>query len=252
MSSPPTTSHDAKPAQAAMVSSVWRASQLGAAHEAQGVSSQFAVLDAELPGRGWPRRALVELMSDTFGIGELRLLLPVLTQSTRAGKPVMLIAPPALPYAPALAAGGVILEQLLLVQPHTERDILWTTEQALKSSSLDLVLAWLPEKRHCLPNNRLRRLQLAATESNSVCFVFRPMAACAQPSPAPMRLALVAAERGLVVTLVKRRGPPAASPIHIDIPALSSTCRHPPTREEVSSRINDLSVDASRVVVQVA
>jgi cell division inhibitor SulA len=205
---------------AALDQAVWRANQWGAVGGAHGVPSHFSALDAELPDRGWPQRVLVELLLPSFGIGELRLLLPVLAQATRERKPVMLIAPPAMPYAPALAAGGVALEHLLLVQPRTERDTLWTIEQALKSGSLSIVLAWLPEKHRGLPNDRLRRLQLAATASGGLCFVFRPDTVRVQASPAPLRIALATtADVRLTATIVKRRGPPATQSIVIDLPA---------------------------------
>jgi len=80
-----------------VAAALWRAHQLGSAGAARGVPSQFAALDAELPDTGWPRGALTELLAESFGIGELRLLIPALARLTRAGKPVQWIAPPALP-----------------------------------------------------------------------------------------------------------------------------------------------------------
>ena len=42
------------------------------------LASGFPRLDAELPGGGWPRGALTELLAEHEGIGELGLLLPAL------------------------------------------------------------------------------------------------------------------------------------------------------------------------------
>jgi hypothetical protein len=54
---------------------VWRASELGRAH-ARCHASGFALLDAELPGGGWPTRCLTELLLPQAGCVEWRLLAP--------------------------------------------------------------------------------------------------------------------------------------------------------------------------------
>jgi protein ImuA len=64
----------------------------------------------------------------------------------------------------------------------------------------------------------LRRLQLAAAQHESLLFVFRPANAAASTSPARLRLQLMACEGGsaqIDVHLLKRRGPPLASPIRL-------------------------------------
>src|SRR2546428_4603911 len=71
------------------------------------VPSGFSVLDGELPGGGWPTGGLTEILGLQQGIGELRLLPPALITPTTAGKRAIWLAPPHLPYAPALAAAGV-------------------------------------------------------------------------------------------------------------------------------------------------
>src|SRR2546430_13734680 len=66
----------------------------------------FPGLDAELPGGGWPAGALTEILLAHEGIGELRLLGPALAGLSRRGLRLVWVAPPHLPYAPALAAAG--------------------------------------------------------------------------------------------------------------------------------------------------
>ena len=58
-----------------------------------------------MPGGGWPTGARTEILSGRAGIGELQLVLPALAALSWAGKRVVWLAPPHLPYAPALAAG---------------------------------------------------------------------------------------------------------------------------------------------------
>ena len=193
---------------------VWHADRLARA-VAAGVPTGFAALDAELPGGGWPRGALIELLSDAPGIGELGLLLPVL-RAACAERWIVWIAPPYLPYAPALAAAGVPLQRLLLLTPASHRDTLWAIRQALASGGCTCVLAWLPRA----DTAALRRLQLAAEDSATPLFLFRPASAAQQSSPASLRLRLAAepASDVLTVDIFKRRGPALAAPIRLVVP----------------------------------
>ena len=153
-----------------------------------------------------------------LGLGELRLILPALVAQARAGKTVVWIAPPALPYAPALVQAGLPLAHMVLVQPQREADTAWALEQALRSGAVGAVLAWLPEAQRLARSEQLRRLQVVAAGSNSLCFLFRPAAARGQASAAPLRIALQAvAPQRLALTIFKRRGPPQAAPLLLDV-----------------------------------
>jgi len=173
------------------------------------VSSGFPELDAELPGGGWPASALTEILPRHEGIGELRLLGPALAHLARAGRCLAWIAPPHLPYAPALAAAGIDLERLLIVRTDSAKEALWATEQALRAGVCGAVLAWLNEPRY--PD--LRRLQLAAEASPGLAVLFRTPQAAREASPAPLRLLLGTADGDLAVHIVKRRGTPLAHPV---------------------------------------
>lgn len=195
--------------------SVWQASRL-ARSQGPVLSSGFAELDAALPGGGWPAGALIELLSDRPGVGEMSLLLPLMRTAAQ-DRWVVWIAPPLLPYAPALAHAGVPLSRLLLVRAQSRRDLLWAARQATTSGSCACVLAWPPQ----LDGTALRRLQLAAEESATPIFLFRPRSVAQQSSPAPLRLALGAHDDGLLVHVLKRRGPPLATPLLLKLHALS-------------------------------
>ena len=86
-------------------------------------ASGWTELDAVLPGGGWQAGTIVELMPAATGIGELRLLLPALARITGAGRHVALIAPPYIPFAPALSQHGVRLERVLVIQAQQADDI---------------------------------------------------------------------------------------------------------------------------------
>lgn len=167
------------------------------------LASGFAILDGELPGGGWPGGGLTEILADGAGIGELSLLLPALAGLTAEGRGVVWVAPPFVPYAPALAAAGVAPEHCLVVAPESAQDGLWVAEQALRSGACGAVLAW-PERN--VDYRSLRRLQLAAEEGGASAFLFRPADVARLPSPAPLRLSLALEEKSLAVRLIKRRG----------------------------------------------
>ncbi len=182
------------------------------------LASGFSALDAELPGGGWPRGALTELLAEDEGIGELGLLLPALAALGTTGSSILLLAPPHAVHAPAWAAAGLDLAGLRLVFPRSPRDALWAGVEALRCGGVAATLLWLDGFfRGGLPANSLRRLQVAAGEGGGAAFCLRPAAFAAQASPAPLRLQLQAAGRQLRLHLLKRRGPPARQAILLDV-----------------------------------
>ena len=195
---------------------LWRADQLGnatvAAHP-----SRFPQLDSQLPGGGWPLGMLTELIARNPGVGELRLLIPMLRQLTLERKVVIMLAPPLIPYAPALASFGIDLNYLIIIQAPNAADRLWAVEQTLKSTSFGALLAWLPQEK--TQPEHLRRMQLAAQSSRGPVFLFRELPAQFESSPAPLRLLLLPRpEQSLAVQLLKRRGPLLADPVLIRLP----------------------------------
>lgn len=166
----------------------------------------FAELDSLLGG-GWPPGALTELLLDGQGIGELRLLMPALRASQLSGarghrrQQSCWIAPPYIPYAPALARHGLSLAQLLIVSPESSADALWAMEQALQSNTCAAVLCWIDS----IGRQSVRRLQLAAEESGSRGFLLRPARFARQASTAPLRIRLARAADSLQLDLLRNR-----------------------------------------------
>src|ERR1700730_908805 len=143
---------------------IWRGTRVA---RAEVLPSGFAALDERLPGGGWPRSGLIEILVSRFGVGELTMLLPALAALTRRpmARSWVWVAPPLEPFAPALAAHGVALERLLVVQVptfHKRRSrgspdgILWAFDQSLGSGACDVVMAWAGRARP----KEVRRLQV--------------------------------------------------------------------------------------------
>jgi len=179
---------------------LWRASQLGRA-TTRCVDTGYTALSNQLPGGGWPTGSLTELLTQQPGIGEMRLLAPALAKVAK--RKIVMLEPPHPPQALALASLGLAPDQAIWMRAKSTADTLWAAEQVLRSGSCGALLMW---QTHARPEY-LRRLHLAAQAGETLCFVFRPVAAAQDASVAPLRLALRPAPGGLDIGFVKRRGP---------------------------------------------
>lgn len=189
---------------------VWRAGRVPAACA---LATGFPPLDALLPGNGWPIGALTEICCARTGIGELRLLLPALAQLSRSDRWIAFIAPPYIPYPPALAAAGVDLSRLLVIYPKTPTDHRWAAETSLRAGACAAVLAW----NSVTDGAHIRRLQLAAEAGRSWGVLFQRHTV--SNLPVALRLRLEPADRGaaLNVHVVKRRGGWPAGPVRLGV-----------------------------------
>jgi protein ImuA len=202
---------------------IWRGRS---AARAEVLPTGYAAFDACLPGGGWPRTGLIEILVSRFGVGELYLLFPALAALTcrPAARWCVWVAPPLEPYAPALNAHGAALERMLVVRPSGDRAVsegtpsggqrgnpqrgrasepLWAFEQTLGSGASDIALAWAARS----PRARaLRRLQLAAERGKTLGVLFRPQRASQESSAAVLRLAVEPSPGGARITLLKSRG----------------------------------------------
>lgn len=187
-------------------SRVWRGN--GAASARAVIPTGFPELDSRLPGGGWPLGAITEVFVDSYGIGELELLMPALAALTKAdpSKPpkwVAWISPPFVPYAPALQQHGVGIDRVLMIHPPSgNKSRLWAIEQVVRSGSSAGVLAWIASAADVI----LRRLQLAAEDQGCWVLLFRPSSASQQRSPAALRIRLSQSPAATRVQIFKCRG----------------------------------------------
>ncbi|MBS0321194.1 MAG: translesion DNA synthesis-associated protein ImuA [Proteobacteria bacterium] len=194
---------------------IWRGRDC--APEPAALATGFGALDAALPGRGWPRAALTEIVLEREGIGEVRLTLPALATLQRDAaqrkRDVVWIAPPYTPYAPALAAAGVDLARLFVVQCATPQEALWAYEQALRAAECGAAFAWLATD----DARALRRLAVAAREGRTFGVLWRRPGVAARAATAALRLRLAPADGRLAVHVDKRRGGELAQPLVVDV-----------------------------------
>ncbi|MGB0134871.1 translesion DNA synthesis-associated protein ImuA [Dokdonella sp.] len=179
---------------------IWR----GGAEPTSSIRTQASgnpSLDALLPGAGWPVGCLTEILIENDGLGELELVMPALAALTRSRRRVAMIAPPYLPYPPALAAAGIDLDHFVQIDAGAT-DSHWSAEQCLRAGCCAAVLHWLPDASY----KQLRRLQLAAETGNALAFLFRPLQAEQESSPAALRLKISHSKTGPYIEILKCKG----------------------------------------------
>ena len=180
---------------------VWRVGERPAA-PVRTVPCGIPGLDQQLPGGGWQPGCITEIVGSSTGIGEVSLLLPALAHLSRQGETVAWVAPPFIPYPPALQQAGIDMAHTVRVDAHNETDAVWAAEQSLRSGVCGAVLVWLGSADH----TAFRRLQLAAEAGGACCFVLRDQASAGHSSPAAVRVAVDSDGRRRQVRLLKRRG----------------------------------------------
>jgi len=201
------TAHEAQLEALLRHPSLWRGR--GAAVPA-GLPTGFAALDAALPGGGWPRQGLIEIITTGSGHGELALWTPLIRQLTSTATPrcCAFITPPFGLFAPAWRAAGVRLEHLLVAQAP---EPLWALEQALQSGVCAIGFAW--QERASM--TELRRLALAAERGAALGVLIRPPRAVVEPTAAVLRLMARRTTTRLRLELLKGRG---IAPRSVELP----------------------------------
>lgn len=190
---------------------LWRATQL-ARPAGLTVPTGFPVLDKALPGQGWPVGQLIEVILPRPGCGELQLFRHALTQQFPE-RSIALVQPPHPPCIQAWAHWRLAPERLLWLQPSCTADALWATEQVLRHNSCAAVFCWA----HPIHTASLRRLQLLARQSETLCILLRPTSVLNQPSTAVLRLAIQPCRQGMQLHIIKRQGAAASAPLTLQL-----------------------------------
>jgi cell division inhibitor SulA/protein ImuA len=122
------------------------------------------------------------------------------------------VAPPFVPYAPALQQHRVNIDRLLMIHPTSgKKNRLWAVEQVARSGSSAGVLAWVTAA-DSIEDVILRRLQLAAEEQKCWVVMFRPARARFERSPAALRIRVSQAAPATARVALPRAAMPANPP----------------------------------------
>lgn len=177
---------------------LWLASQWQ--QPQQGIPTGMGALDSQLSQQGWPKQGIIEVLQPEAGQGETLVLKALLQTSSEQWQ--LMISPPYIPYAPALAQQGVDLSRLVWLKDLDSKERLWAAEQSLASGSFARVWLWLDS----LSVSQSRRLQLASERGHSLAVVFLPESQAGEHHPISLRVQLHSSSSGTTVQLLKQRG----------------------------------------------
>ena len=191
---------------------IWQASEKGILRPA--LSTGYANLDKKLHYSGWPQGAVSELLLSTNGIGEIRLLTPLLSKLCQQAGYIVWINPPYLPYGPALSQQKVALDKLIIIKTTSTTESVWAAQQAMTSKSCSAVLLWLPPKTLA---NEIRKLSIAAKAGNCWGVIFRSQQFHQQPSAATLRITMQVEQQKHQLSIIKQPGGWSGQQLSLDL-----------------------------------
>ncbi len=244
---------------------LWRGGYHEGYAEQDCLSTGFTSLDSLLPGGGWSRQGLIEVVNRRPGVGELQLFLPLMRALIAKGLWVLWVAPPFSPYAPGLAQAGIDLRRVLVVAAQqkqfdgkknpdapvlvsegsmTSKDALWCMERALQTPHCGLVLAWQGQ----LAQRTLRRLQLAAVTGKAIGVLF--MRNNSEHSPSSMKLEIESLtendQQYLDINILKARGSFKPSSLRLQLRDLPGASLSNPDADRQENREEDREKDEQK------
>ena len=164
------------------------------------------MLDELLPGGGWPKGGVVELVIPDDYVDALGLVLPALRRLSRQGRWIALVTPPLPSRAAVFTDREINANRILQVNPHPGRSGLWTVESMLYTGNCAAVLAW----PGCDTELMDKRLQKAAMHGKSLCVLFRYASLATHPSGVDVPLKVEISDGGRAVYSVNSRGEPCS------------------------------------------
>ena len=114
-----------------------------------------------------------------------------------------------------LAEQNFDLDKVIIIQPESGKDILWSTEQCLKSGVCHSIVIW----HNHLSVAQVKRLQLAAEQGNGLLFTLRSSPTKHVSLPVTLGLTLNPAKAGIKIHITKRRGTWPSAAININMQA---------------------------------
>ena len=161
-----------------------------------------AGLDAILPGGGWPKSGLVEIIVPDEYTDAAFLVMPALVRLSRQGRWVAMVSPPCQTRARLFTDADINPARVLQVNPHPGRSALWTAESMLQSGTCGAVLAW----PNCNTELMDKRLQKAAAKGKALGILIRYEGLSIPPSGVDVRLKLAVYAAGKAVYQVDSQG----------------------------------------------
>lgn len=163
-------------------------------------------LNKALVHNGWPAGGLIELCpTGLHTCGEWSLLTPAIKAlMEQSSKYVVLLNPPATPFAPGLLQAGINLDQLLIISPKNKQEFIFCFIELARAQECAMVLSWPPKQ--ALNYTELRKCQLATTNSSGFFFLIRNQLTLQQSSPARLKIKVALKDNDLQLDIIKQKG----------------------------------------------
>jgi cell division inhibitor SulA len=160
------------------------------------------VVDELLPGGGWPKAGLVEIIVPDEYTDAVALLMPAFARLSRQGRWIAMVNPSYQARAHLFSEPGMDHASVLQVNPHPGRSALWTAESMLRSGDCSVVMAW----PNCNTELMDKRLQKSAVHGKALGILFRYESLSMQPSGVNLRLKLEVEGESSALYLVDGKG----------------------------------------------
>ena len=161
-----------------------------------------AVLDELLPGGGWPRSGLVEIILPDAFSDAMCVLMPALVRISQQHRWIAMVNPTWPARSQLFTEPAVRHERVLQVNPHPGRSALWTAESLLHAGECSVVMAW----PNCRTELMGKRLEKAAEHGKALGILFSYEGLQTQPSGVALRIRLESGREGRAVYLLNGRG----------------------------------------------
>lgn len=163
------------------------------------MATGYEDLDQALLNHGWPLGTLVEVCQPGIQ-GEWQLFTPALLEMPGL---ILLINPPADPFAQAFIQAGIDLDRLVVLKAADKSGFIASFIEASRAS-VGALMAWQP--KDSMTYTELRKCLLGVSEGSGLSIMFRPAAVQQQSSPAGLRVYAQIVPTGLEVTVFKQKG----------------------------------------------
>ncbi|WNO09790.1 translesion DNA synthesis-associated protein ImuA [Teredinibacter sp. KSP-S5-2] len=170
------------------------------------LSSGHEELDNVLIHGGWPEGCLIELCSENgLCSAEWQLLTPAITTLlAQENGYILLLNPPALPFANRLLQQGIDINRVLIVTPQNKQEFIFCFTELAATKDCQLLLSWAPKQS--LSYSELRKCQLATARANQLFFLIRQRHTISQSSPASLRIKIQLLETQIQLNILKQKG----------------------------------------------
>ena len=160
------------------------------------------LLDELLPGGGWPKSGLIEIILPDAYSDAMSVLMPALARISQQRRWIALVNPTWPARSQLFTESAVRHERVLQVNPHPGRSALWTAESLLHAGECSVVMAW----PNCRTELMGKRLEKAAARGKALGILFSYAGLQAQPSGVALRIRLESGREGNAVYLLDGRG----------------------------------------------